>query len=50
VSGLHLAAPAGLWALLLAVPIVLLHVLRPRRPQATVSSVLLWRNVEKPVS
>ena len=49
-SGFHLANPAGLWALCLAAPILLLHILRPRRPQAAVPSTFLWRSVEEPVS
>ena len=45
-----LANPAGLALLVLAVPIVLLHVLRPRRRPVTVSSTLLWRRLERPVA
>jgi Mg-chelatase subunit ChlD/uncharacterized membrane protein len=44
------ANPAGLALLALAIPIVLLHVLRPRRPQVAVSSTYLWRSMAKPVS
>lgn len=47
---MRLTNPAGLWALALAVPILLLHVLRPRRAPFTVSSTFLWDRVEKPVS
>lgn len=47
---MRFAAPAGLLALLLAVPIVLLHILRPRRPQVSVSSTYLWRSMARPVS
>ena len=47
---MSLSNPAGLWALLAAVPVLLLHVLRPRRPNATVPSVLLWRSAESTVS
>ena len=47
---MRLGNPAGLWALAAAVPILLLHVLRPRRPRTEVSSVLLWRAVARPVS
>lgn len=45
-----LANPAGLALLALAVPIVLLHVLKPRRPPMTVSSTWLWRDVARPVT
>jgi Ca-activated chloride channel homolog len=44
------ANPAGLWLSLLAVPVVVLHVLRPRRPPVEVSSTFLWREVARPVS
>jgi len=37
-----LLLPAGLAALLLAVPIVILHMLTPRRPATPVSSLLHW--------
>ena len=40
----------GLALLALAVPVVLAHVLRPRRTPMTVSSILLWRRLERPVS
>jgi Mg-chelatase subunit ChlD len=46
----RLTSPAGLWLGLLAVPVVLLHVLRPRRPAVEVSSTYLWRQVAEPVS
>ena len=42
--------PAGLWLGLLAIPVVLLHVLRPKRPPVEVSSTFLWRPVARPVS
>jgi Mg-chelatase subunit ChlD len=44
------ANPAGLWLLALALPVLALHVLRPRRDEVRVSSVFLWRDVEAPVS
>ncbi len=44
------ANPAGLWLALLALPVLALHVLRPRRDEVVVSSVFLWRDVEAPVS
>ncbi|HEX7166908.1 MAG TPA: VWA domain-containing protein, partial [Acidimicrobiales bacterium] len=47
---MRFANPAGLALLALAVPIVVLHILRPRRPPVTVSSTWLWREVAKPVS
>ncbi|MEX2659806.1 MAG: VWA domain-containing protein [Acidimicrobiales bacterium] len=45
-----LANPAGLWLLALALPIVALHVLRPRRTARVVSSTFLWRDIAEPVS
>jgi len=44
------ADPAGLWLGLLALPILALHVLRPRRTTRPVSSTFLWRQVAEPVS
>src|SRR5690606_8908355 len=44
------AHPAALWLALLAVPVLVLHVLRPRRDAVEVSSVYLWRGVEATVS
>lgn len=44
------AAPAGLLLALLAVPIVLLHVLRPRREPLPVSSTWLWEELSRPVT
>jgi hypothetical protein len=44
------AHPAALWLGLLALPVLLLHVLRPRRQQVTVSSTYLWRSLATPVS
>jgi Mg-chelatase subunit ChlD/uncharacterized membrane protein len=46
----RLANPAGLFLLALAIPIILLHILRPRRQQQEVSSTFLWRSVAQPVS
>ncbi len=46
----NLVNPAGLWLLALAIPVILVHILRPRRTPVTVSSVLLWRQMERPVS
>ena len=44
------ANPAALGLLALAIPILLLHILRPRREQRTVPSTFLWRSVAQPVS
>jgi Mg-chelatase subunit ChlD len=44
------ANPAGLWLLGLAVPILVLHILRPRRDEVDVPSVYLWRDIAVPVS
>ncbi len=44
------ANPAGLWLALLALPVLALHILRPRRDEVEVSSVYLWRGVEATVS
>ncbi|MCP5033097.1 MAG: VWA domain-containing protein, partial [Actinomycetia bacterium] len=49
-AGWGLANPAGLWWCALALPIIVLHILRPRRIQATVGAVFLWREVARPVS
>lgn len=47
---MRLVNPAGLWLALLALPVLALHVLRPRRPPVEVSSTYLWREVARPVS
>jgi len=47
---MRFANPAGLALLALAIPVLLTHVLRPRRTSMAVPSVLLWRRVERPVS
>ena len=47
---MRFANPAGLALLALAMPVLLAHVLRPRRTPVTVSSILLWQRVERPVS
>ncbi|HEX9766639.1 MAG TPA: VWA domain-containing protein, partial [Nitriliruptorales bacterium] len=44
------ANPAGLALALLAIPVLLLHMLKPRRPSVDVSSTYLWREVSRPVS
>jgi len=44
------AHPAGLWLLLLALPVLALHILRPRRDEVEVSSTYLWRGIEATVS
>ena len=35
---------------MLAVPVVLLHFLKPKRPPHVVSSMFLWRAVERPIT
>ncbi len=45
-----LTNPAGLLWGLLALPIIALHILKPRRIQETVAAVFLWRQVAKPVT
>lgn len=45
VQGVGLAAPTGLLVGALALPLLLLYVLKSRRPVRTVGSVLLWRAV-----
>ncbi len=47
---MRFANPAGLWLLALAVPVLLLHVLRPRRQPREVASTFLWSSVATPVS
>ena len=47
---MRFANPAGLWLVLLALPVLALHVLRPRRTTRAVSSTFLWRQVAEPVS
>lgn len=47
---MRLANPAALWLSLLALPVLALHILRPRRPPVEVSSTFLWREVARPVS
>jgi len=42
--------PAGWWLALLALPIIALHVLKPRRQRAVVSSTYLWQDASRPVS
>lgn len=45
-----LLAPLGLLASLLAVPILVIHMLRPRRPRTMVSSLLHWEGLRTPIS
>lgn len=45
-----LTNPAGLALLGLVVPILLLHVLRPRREERAVSSTFLWTKMDRPVT
>jgi len=44
------ANPSALWLLALAIPVVALHVLRPRRLPHTVSSTMLWEQASTPVT
>jgi Mg-chelatase subunit ChlD/uncharacterized membrane protein len=44
------ANPLGLLALAGIIPIVALHILRPRRRAVTVPSTFLWKRIERPVS
>jgi Mg-chelatase subunit ChlD len=45
-----LLAPIGLAALLLAAPIILLHMLTPRRPATPVSSLLHWEGMRQSIT
>lgn len=45
-----LLAPLGLAAAALAAPIVIIHMLRPRRPRSVVSSLMHWEGLRNPVS
>ena len=47
---MSLLLPAGLAALALAVPIVILHMLTPRRPATTVSSLLHWDGLKHAIT
>ncbi len=47
---MRFANPAGLWLALLALPVLALYVLRPKRPAVEVSSTFLWREIARPVS
>jgi len=47
---MSLLLPAGLAALLLAVPIVILHMLTPRRPPTSVSSLLHWDGLKHSIT
>ncbi len=47
---MNLLLPAGLLAALLAIPILVMHMLRPRRPREIVSSLLLWGDSGRPMS
>ncbi len=49
-SNWALANPAGLWWALLVVPIVALHILKPRRVRQTVAAIFLWKEVATPVT
>lgn len=47
---MEFANPAGLWALLLALPVLATHILRPKRTERQVSSTMLWQRMDKPVT
>lgn len=47
---MRFANPAGLWLATLVIPIIVLHILRPRRTSTVVSSTFLWRALERPVT
>lgn len=47
---MSLLLPAGLAALVLAVPIVVLHMLTPRRPSTKVSSLLHWDGLKHAIT
>ena len=47
---MSLLFPAGLVALLLAIPIVILHMLTPRRPDTEVSSLLHWDSIRQTIT
>ncbi len=49
-GGWGFANPAGLFLGLLALPIIALHILKPRRVRQVVSAVFLWAKVERPVT
>ena len=49
-AGWSLANPAGLWLAALTLPIIALHILKPRRIQAIVPALFLWRRVATPVT
>ncbi len=50
IGGWGLANPTGLLWCLLALPILALHILRPRRIQANVAAIFLWKRVATPVT
>jgi Mg-chelatase subunit ChlD len=47
---MRFANPAAWWLALLTVPVIVLHILRPRRTATVVSSTFLWRALERPVT
>ncbi len=49
-GGWALTNPAGLLWGLLVLPIIVLHILKPRRIQETVPAIFLWRQVARPVT
>lgn len=47
---MRFANPAGLWWLMLAAPVILLHLLKPLRPLHVVSSTFLWQNFKRNIT
>lgn len=47
---MRIGNPVGFSLLALALPIIALHILRPRRRAVTVASTFLWKRIERPVS
>lgn len=47
---MRFAHPAGWWFALAVVPVIVVHLLRPRRAAHVVSSTFLWRSIERPVT
>ncbi|MDE0268672.1 MAG: VWA domain-containing protein [Acidimicrobiaceae bacterium] len=42
--------PMGLWWATLAIPVLLLYILKPKRPPRVVSSIFLWTPLERPIT
>lgn len=50
VSGWAFTNPAALWFSLLALVVIAIHILKPRRTRQVVASILHWRSVASPVT